>query len=213
MRRTVLLATILVALALCVGVAQADVLYNTIPGYDAGQGTTIVGPDWMFKGWLPYRACAQPFTVGEGNFSLISVEIAAFLGAGSPSVRLAVLADNSGVPGIEIESLGTMSTTQSASIIQFNSSTHPLLEAEQRYWVGVFPGGADTWAAWCYVGSGTEGLSAEDKGSGWTGYEGGLCAMRVEADPAAPVVPEIPAATLAPLGLAVLGLIRRRFAA
>jgi hypothetical protein len=203
MKGTVLLVGFVMAFALCVGVAQADVLYDTLPGYDAGQGGSVLGADSIIKAYLSE---AQPFTVSSGNFTLSSVKIAAFW-AGSqygctPLVSLSLLADNSGVPGSEIESLGSMSATQSTSIIQFNSSTHPLLDAGKTYWVGVFPGASNTWVGWCSVGSHTPGLIAQDNGSGWTALAYGvLSAMKVNA---APAVPE-PSALLA-LCSGVLGL-------
>ncbi len=188
--------------ALCLGVAQADVLYDTLPGYDTGGGASVLGAE-STPGF--YLSEAQPFTVSSGNYNLSSISIAAFWAGskygGTPLVSLSLLADNGGVPGSEIESLGSMSVSYTPGIVQFNTKSHPLLETGQTYWVGVFPGAADTWAGWCVVGSHTPGLTAQNNGSGWTAINGIILAMKVDA---APVVPE-PSALLA-LCSGVLGL-------
>lgn len=199
MKGTALLASLVVGLALCVGVAQADVLYDTLAGYDGGGGVSISGLDCVLK---EYSSYAQPFTVSASTFTLSSVKIAA-LWFGYPygnasSVSLSLLADNGGAPGTEIESLGIANTTRSASVIEFISSAHPLLEAGQTYWIGVLPAAANTWAGWCPVGSHTLGISANDKGSGWTVSANGVkLAMKVEATAA---VPEPSSALLAMCG-------------
>jgi len=188
MKVTALLVGFLMGFTLCVGVAQADVLYNTLPGYDNSAGATISGTGAATQTYLSY---AQPFTVAGGNFTLSSVEVAASW-AGYPlrnasTVSLSLLADNTGTPGSEIESLGTMSTAYPASVIQFNSSSHPLLESGQTYWVAMLPGASNTWASWCVVGSHTPGLGAIDEGSGWaTSTNDGICAMKVNAVSAVP---------------------------
>lgn len=166
-------------------------------------GATISGPNAPIG--LYYES--QQFTVTDGDCTLSSIVIPAWAVSGTPLIGVSILADDSGSPGAEIESLGTM--TISDGIYEFFSTTHPLLYNMQDYWVAVYPGGSDTWAAWYltnnYVGTYAYYVDGED----WVVEYGTLNAMRVNGTP---VVPE-PSSILMLLGGAgALGgiIIRRR---
>lgn len=210
MRVTALLVSLVMGLALCAGAAQADVIYDTLSGgYNPTSGSTVSG----ISSLATDNSYAQPFTVSAQDFTLSSVQIAAVWAAPDfgtgPSVRLSLLADNGGLPGSEIESLGTKDATVWASVIEFNSAVHPLLEAGKTYWIGAFAGTANSWVAWCDASPETTGLAAIDTGDGWEAYsEYGLCAMRINTDPVVPEPSSLLALITGAAGLASFALRR-----
>lgn len=206
MKRALSLAILAIMFVMCFGIANADVIYDSMPGnvYDMGQGGTISGSE-TFPGTI---YTAQFFTVSGGDFTLDSVEIAARpIAAESSWVNLYILADNSGTPGSIIENLGTIEIFD--GVYQFNSTTNPLLQDGTGYWIAGYPGADSSWSMWCQTSGPLVGTYAFNEGNGWYTFVGAIDSMRINGTP---VVPE-PSSILMLLGGAgALGgiIIRKR---
>jgi hypothetical protein len=204
MKKALSLAVLVFLFVMCAGIANAFVIFDNMPGnvYDGTSGATVSGPTSP----IGTNYAAQMFTVGDGDCTLTSIEIPAWVVMGTPSISVSLLADDGGVPGSLIESFGAMNISN--GIYQFNSATNPLLYNIQNYWVAVYPGGPDTWAAW-NLSDNYIGLWAYDQdGNGWVSDYGTEQAMRVNAD----IVPEPASLMMLLCGAGALGgmFLRRR---
>lgn len=205
MKKFLSLVILLVLFAMFAGIANAFVIYDNMEGnvYDGTSYDLITGSG----AFIGSNYVAEPFIAWDGDYTLCSIEIPVSIDAGTSSLIVALLADDSGTPGSLIESIGP--TTIGSGIVQFNSVTHPVLYDYTQYWVAVYPGGSDTWASWYLTTNSVGSLAYNENDEGWTVDESSLPAMRVNGcDP----VPEPSSILMLLSGAGALGgiIIRRR---
>lgn len=209
MKKIALFFSLVMILALCVGSAQADVIYSNFGPGDTYRidGWAIGGSEAMFG----YSALAMPFTVSGSDFTLDSVEIAGFSLVGDPGIHLFVLNnDNSegyNLPGSTHDYLSYKNLPISASgIVEFDSVNHVYLDNGETYWVLAVAKGNDTFANWCCSNERGTFACTNTLPPSWNMVNSELGVFRVNGSP----VPE-PTAIIAALGLlAPAGFVFRR---
>ena len=123
------------------------------------------------------------------------------------TVDASIRADNSGVPGIRLESFsftGDLGDGNAPTTLLFNSTLHPPLLSGQQYWIAVTSGNANNAILWKNNSVGDDRNAMLDFGSDntWEATNG--------ADPAFRVIGIVPEpAMLAPLVLLSLARPRR----
>ncbi|MCD6052594.1 MAG: hypothetical protein K0Q55_4012 [Verrucomicrobia bacterium] len=98
----------------------------------------------MFYNLTSAKLGAQAFRTDNQNYTLNSlvVKLADFVGASTAQISLRM--DNDGVPGTVVETLGNISISGQVSVdYTKNSSTHPVLTANTKYWVVIKYVGGD----------------------------------------------------------------------
>lgn len=184
--------------------AQAAEIYSTFgpgTGYVNGTGWTVSGPT---SAATPSQSVAASFIVAQ-NYSLSSVDYAAFHVRGANSFVFSILSDNGGVP---TGSLLFSTTTPVNPGTQSFAATGSLL-AGNTYWLVMEPGNSNTWGAWNWSTSGIMGASFQSNGGAWTSSTVNPApAFRINGTlNSTALTPEVPAGVQAiPVLLAVGGM-------
>jgi hypothetical protein len=122
-------------------VSAGEVVYTNFgPGYSLGNAG-----DYTDFYWPPDYVSEQiyqlygRFLVGNSAFTLDAVRpgISPFMDAVGHDFTLWLTQDAGGVPGAIIETMNFTGPLAWNSWVQVDSSTHPLLEANTSYWIGV----------------------------------------------------------------------------
>jgi PEP-CTERM motif len=195
------------------GPARADVIFSNFgpdDSFNHGQARGVVGP--MVPIGNP-RSTAMPFTPEfTAFFDMAELPLAlVFL---SPNlVTVQVRANDptgGGIPGAILEEFQlTNLPVVSPQIFQVVSTLHPLLEAEETYWLAAIAGTPTTWGAWFLTEPPQSGHNATtpDLGATWRRDEfgqGTSSAFRISGTPDG-AIPE--PATFVLLGAGALGLL------
>ncbi len=96
-----------------------------------------------------YITVAAPFTVAQSAL-LTSIDLPLVSINGASDVDVAILADDSGVPGASLESFSLV-LGQAGGVSTLTSATHPLLTAGNQYWLSVGPAATSASVGWNFA--------------------------------------------------------------
>jgi hypothetical protein len=137
--------------------------YN-IGGWNVAGPTNPDGPAFE-------QAVAEPFTPAT-TVTLDSVLVPIFpVGATNSvivSLRSDVIGPGGAEPGAPLESFTVTGLPAGGTVFELDSISHPILDAGTTYWIAVFPGTSDGFAAWNENTTGASGISFTfDGGNTW----------------------------------------------
>ncbi len=184
--------------------AHAAEIYSTFgPGnsFNNGIGWTVSGPTSSVGDAF---SVASSFAVTQ-NYSLSSVDFAAFHVSGMNSFTFSIISDNAGLPtGSAVFSTSTPVNPGTQSF----AATGSLL-AGNTYWLVMEPGGPNTWGAWNWNTTGATGAAFRTNGGAWVNNPGNTApTFRINGTlNSTALTPEVPAGVQAiPVLLAVGGM-------
>jgi len=209
---------VLIVLSLCIGRANATVLFSTLgPGdsYDV-DFASIVGTGLSPSEW----DIGNQFTfAGTRSYPLNSIEVAishnylADVPVGPDQVDVWLMNDNAGQPGAVIEAFHFVDQMgrfgNSNPLLVGISVLNPMLDLDTPYWLVASAPDAATWADWNMSDPAVLGVRAQRDGAvPWTVWsDTTMFAFRINGTEPIPVPGAI---VLASLGAGLVGWMRNR---
>lgn len=161
MKSSIWMSAVLIALCGSATPLRASLIFNTFP-YQDNVGYTIAGTNE--GGYHAVAFSFQPTKTAAVGY----INLAAFYSFGTNSFVVDLKSDNSGTPGLVLESFTTQLDSTGKDYVTLTSSLHPLLQQGTTYWLEVLPGASDTLGGWNDDSSGVTGTEFQQFNSSGT---------------------------------------------